>query len=194
MTEICEFSPSVGCSTNLRFGTINQCTFYQSGGGGSIPHFFGHHFNETAEIGVWKQKMCGKIRDLWLLTYAFVLDYSLMFCLSVLKAFTPAFPVFWSLPKRFGPFQEFSPTIVFNPNTCHTPLSPHTHTLSCPSLGSLHPSPLSGTLLNQSIRHSISRVVVPATLTQHLCQRSFYKIFVKFRKSKKNCFNYCKYQ
>ena len=34
--------------------------------------------------------------------------------------------------------------------------------------------------------HSLSRVVVPATLTQHLCQRSFYKIFVKFRNSKKN--------
>ena len=33
--------------------------------------------------------------------------------------------------------------------------------------------------------HSLSRVVVPATLTQHLCQRSFYKIFVKFRNSKK---------
>ena len=36
-------------------------------------------------------------------------------------------------------------------------------------------------------RHSLSRVVVPATLTQHLCQRSFYKIFVKFRNSKKKC-------
>ena len=34
--------------------------------------------------------------------------------------------------------------------------------------------------------HSLSRVVVPATLTQHLCQRSFYKILVKFRNSKKN--------
>ena len=33
--------------------------------------------------------------------------------------------------------------------------------------------------------HSLSRVVVPATLTFHLCQRSFYKIFVKFRNSKK---------
>ena len=34
--------------------------------------------------------------------------------------------------------------------------------------------------------HSLSRVVVPATLTQHLCQRSFYKIFFKFRNSEKN--------
>ena len=34
--------------------------------------------------------------------------------------------------------------------------------------------------------HSLSRVVVPATLTQHLCQRSFHKIFVKFRNNKKN--------
>ena len=35
--------------------------------------------------------------------------------------------------------------------------------------------------------HSLSRVVVPATYaTQHLCQRSFYKIFVKFRNNKKN--------
>jgi hypothetical protein len=34
--------------------------------------------------------------------------------------------------------------------------------------------------------HSLPRVVVPATLTQHLCQRSFYKIFVKFRNSKRN--------
>jgi hypothetical protein len=32
--------------------------------------------------------------------------------------------------------------------------------------------------------HSLSRVVVPAKL-QHLCQRSFYKIFVKFRNSEK---------
>jgi hypothetical protein len=34
--------------------------------------------------------------------------------------------------------------------------------------------------------HSLSRVVIPATLQHHLCQRSFYKIFVKFRNSKKN--------
>jgi hypothetical protein len=34
--------------------------------------------------------------------------------------------------------------------------------------------------------HSLSRVVVPATLAQHLCQRSFNKIFVKVRNSKIN--------
>jgi hypothetical protein len=35
--------------------------------------------------------------------------------------------------------------------------------------------------------HSLSRVVVPATLhSGHLCQRPFYKIFVKFRNNKKN--------
>ena len=39
-----------------------------------------------------------------------------------------------------------------------------------------------------TVTHSLSRVVVPATLTQHLCQRSLYKIFVKFRNSKKNVF------
>ena len=33
--------------------------------------------------------------------------------------------------------------------------------------------------------HSLSWVVVPATL-HNICQRSFYKIFVKFRNSKKN--------
>ena len=37
----------------------------------------------------------------------------------------------------------------------------------------------------QEIYHSLSRIVVPATL-HTLCQRSFYKIFVKFRNSKKN--------
>jgi hypothetical protein len=39
-----------------------------------------------------------------------------------------------------------------------------------------------------TVTHSLSRVVVPATLTQHLCQRSFYKNFVKFINSKKNVF------
>ena len=34
-------------------------------------------------------------------------------------------------------------------------------------------------------RHSLSRVVVPATRL-YLCQRPFYKIFVKVRNSKKN--------
>ena len=39
---------------------------------------------------------------------------------------------------------------------------------------------------NRGDSHSLYRVVVPAMLTQHLCQCSFYKIFVKFRNSKKN--------
>ena len=34
--------------------------------------------------------------------------------------------------------------------------------------------------------HSLSRVVVPATLQLYLCQPSFYKFFVKFRNGKKN--------
>jgi hypothetical protein len=43
-------------------------------------------------------------------------------------------------------------------------------------------------LLVWALFHSQSRVVVPATLTQHLCQRSFYKIFVKFKNSKKKMY------
>ena len=37
----------------------------------------------------------------------------------------------------------------------------------------------------QAVIHSLSSVVVPATLL-YLCQRPFYKIFVKFRNSKNN--------
>ena len=47
-------------------------------------------------------------------------------------------------------------------------------------------SKLNQSLLLHGSHHSLSRVVVPTTLTQHLCQRSFYKIFVKFRNSKKH--------
>ena len=36
-----------------------------------------------------------------------------------------------------------------------------------------------------TLYHSLSRVVVPATL-DYLCQRPFYKIVVKVRNSKKN--------
>jgi hypothetical protein len=43
---------------------------------------------------------------------------------------------------------------------------------------------LSSVVLGFSLVRKL-RSPVPATLTQHLCQRSFYKIFVKFRNSKK---------
>ena len=38
--------------------------------------------------------------------------------------------------------------------------------------------------VKHAFNHFLSRVVVPASI--HLCQRSFYKSFVKFRNSEKN--------